>query len=77
MKIMVKGESDPARALHRIADYISENYPEGTVLPGSLSAYFNLYYSGEYLDRELEITITGESGGVEVSSKREEAKNRQ
>ena len=33
MKIMVKGESDPARALHRIADYISENYPEGTVLP--------------------------------------------
>ena len=74
MKIMVKGESDPARALHRIADYISENYPEGTVLPGSLSAYFNLYYSGEYLDRELEITITGESGGVEVSSKREEAK---
>lgn len=36
MKIMVKGESDPARALHRIADYISENYPEGTVLRGPL-----------------------------------------
>ena len=74
MKIVVKGEHDPARALHKIADYIAENYPEGTVLPGSLSAYFNLCYSGEYLDREKEITIMGDSGGVEVSSKREEAK---
>ena len=33
MKNYGQGESDPARALRRIADYISENYPEGFTKP--------------------------------------------